>query len=86
MREPPGRGPSAKSAPPAKRAKPSVVPVRVYDGALVAHVNQDLADRLLDVGVADGFRRGPRYYVRLRQGIRIPQTEPGWDIIEVLRQ
>ena len=60
--------------------------MRLYDGALVAHVNQEMADKLLDAGIADGIRRGPRHYLRLRQGISIPQTESGWEIVESLRQ
>jgi hypothetical protein len=59
--------------------------VRLPDGALVAHVNQELADRLLDAGAAESFRNGSRRYLRLRQGISIRRTERGWDIIEFLR-
>jgi hypothetical protein len=86
MTGPPGRGPATKSAPPTKRADMGRIPVRLHDGALIANVHRDMAERLLDAGVADGFCRGPRYYVRLRQGITIPQTESCWDIIEFLRQ
>jgi hypothetical protein len=59
--------------------------VRLYDGALVAHVNEELADRLLKAGAAEAFRNGHRRYLRLRQGIHISRTVRGWDIIEFLR-
>jgi excisionase family DNA binding protein len=68
-----------------KRANPSGIPVRLYDGALVAHVAQDLADKLLNTGAAELCRRGPRRYLRLRQGISIPRTIQGWSIMEFLR-
>jgi hypothetical protein len=74
-----------KPAPPGKRAKPDGVPVRLHDGTLVAHVGPELEDRLLKEGAAESFRNGPRRYLRLRQGILIPRTVKGWDIIEFLR-
>jgi hypothetical protein len=67
MTGPPGR--MVEAAPPDKRAKPNGIPVRLYDGTLVAHANRELEDRLLTAGVAESFRRGPRRYLRLRQGI-----------------
>jgi hypothetical protein len=74
-----------QTAPPTKRAKPDGIPVRLYDGALIAHVNLELADRLLQSGAAESFRNEPRRYLRLRRGISISRTERGWDIIEFLR-
>ena len=59
--------------------------MRLHSGILVAHVSQELADRILTVGDAVACRRGPRGYLRLRQGISIPRTDRGWDIIEFLR-
>jgi hypothetical protein len=59
--------------------------VRLYDGTLVANVNQELADSFLEAGAAEAFRRGSRRYLRLRRGIHIPRTERGWDVIEGLR-
>jgi len=78
--------PESQTAPPIKRAKPDGTPVRLYDGTLVAHVNHELTDRLLETGAAESFRNGSRRYLRLRQGISIPRTARGWDIIEFLRE
>lgn len=83
---PPAARPECQTAPPNKRANPDGIPVRVYDGTLVAHASQDVADRLLQAGAAEAFRSGPRRYLRLRQGIIIPRTGRGWDIIELLRR
>jgi hypothetical protein len=74
-----------QAAPPTKRANPDGIPVRLDDGTLVAHVNQELEGRLLEAGAAEALRNGARRYLRLRRGIRIPRTERGWDIIEFLR-
>ena len=84
MTGPPVR-PEFQTAPTTKRANPDGIPVRLYDGTLVAHVNEELADRLLENAAAEAFRRGPRRYLRLRQGISIPRAEQGWDVIEFLR-
>ena len=84
MTGPPGR--VMEAAPPDKRAKPDGIPVRLHDGTLVAHANQGLEDKLLTAGVAESFRRGPRRYLRLRQGISIPRTPKGWDLMEFLRR
>jgi hypothetical protein len=75
-----------QTAPPIKRAKPEGIPVRLHDGTLVAHVNRELEDRLLAEGAAECFRHGPRRYLRLRQGIYVPRSAKGWDIIEFLRR
>ena len=75
-----------QTAPPNKRANPDGIPVRLCDGTLIAHVNQELADRLMVAGDAETCRRGPRRYLRLRRGISIPRTERGGDIIELLRR
>lgn len=83
---PPAMRPGTQAAPPTKRAKPSGTPVRLDDGSLVAHVNDELAEGLLQAGAAEAFRLGPRRYLRLRSGITIPRTERGWDIIEFLRR
>jgi hypothetical protein len=83
MTGPPGR--LFQAAPPDKRAKPDGIPVRLHDGTLVAHANQGLEDKLLTAGVAESFRRGPRRYLRLRQGISVPRTPKGWDLIRILR-
>ena len=85
MTGPPATGSEFKAAPPIKRANPDRIPVRLHDGTLVAHVNHELADSLMAAGAAEAFRRGPRRYLRLRQGIHIPRTERGWDIIEAVR-
>lgn len=85
MTGPPALRAEYKTAPPIKRADPDGIPVRLYDGALVAHVSSGLAEELIFAGDAEECRRGPRRYLRLRQGIHIPQTERGWDIIEALR-
>ena len=85
MKPAPAARPGYQTAPPIKRAKPEGTPVRLYDGTLVAHVNQELADRIMVAGAAEAFRNGPRRYLRLRHGISIPRTERGWDIIEFLR-
>jgi hypothetical protein len=85
MTEPPVARPGNQTAPPAKRANPDGIPVRLRNGLLVAHVNQELANRLLEAGAAESSRNGSRRYLRLRQGISIPRTERGWDIIEFLR-
>jgi hypothetical protein len=82
---PPAARPEFQAAPPIKRASPDGIPVRLSDGALVAHVIPELADRLLKAGAAESFRSGSRRYLRLRQGISIPHSERGWDIIEFLR-
>jgi hypothetical protein len=84
MTGPPGR--LVEAAPPVKRAKPDGIPVRLYDGTLVAHVNRELEDRLLTDKVAESFRHGFRRYLRLRQGISIPRTGKGWDLMEFLRR
>src|ERR1700686_3770249 len=86
MNAPPFARVGSKTAPPSKRANPDGIPVRLCDGALIAHVNRELADRLVQSGAAESFRNGSRRYLRLRQGIRIPRTERGWDIIEFLRR
>jgi len=86
MTGPPATRPDLPTAPPSKRANPSGIPVRLYDGTLIAHVNSDLANEIVEAGAAEAFRRGSRRYLRLRQGIRVPRTERGWDIIECLRK
>jgi hypothetical protein len=83
---PPATRPDFQAAPPIKRANPDGTPVRLYDGTLVAHVDEELATRLLETGAAESFRRPPRRYLRLRQGICIPRTVQGWDLIEFLRK
>jgi len=83
---PPAAKPECEPAPPIKRAKPDGVPVRLYDGALVAHATQEVEQRLITAGAVDSFRHGPRRYPRLRQGIHIPRTAKGWDIMEFLRR
>lgn len=85
MNGPPAARSEFQTAPPIKRANSDGIPVRLYDGTLIARVNQELADRLMVAGDAEEFRRGPRRYLRLRQGIHIPRTVHGWDIIEGLR-
>jgi hypothetical protein len=80
----PAARPEVQTAPPIKRANPDGIPVRLYDGPLIAHVNQELADRLVVAGDAEACRSGPRQW-RLRRGINIPRTDRGWDIIEFLR-
>src|SRR5580693_1530740 len=82
---PPAARPGCETAPPIKRADPAGIPVRLHDGALVAHIPEQLADELTEAGVAEACRRGPRRYLRLCQGIQIPPTLRGWDIIEALR-
>jgi hypothetical protein len=59
--------------------------VRLHDGALIAHLEQGLADKLVEGGAAEAFRSGPRLYLRLRQGINVQRTVRGWDVIEFLR-
>jgi hypothetical protein len=76
----------SQSAPPTKRAKPDGIPVRLYDGSLVAHADPELEERLVSSGAAEAFRNGPRRYLRLRWGVQIPRGTNGWDIIEVLRK
>ena len=85
MTGPPTMASDTQTAPPPKRAKTSGIPVRSYDGALVAHLQQEFADRLIDSGAAEAFRRGPRRYLRLQQGINIQRAVRGWDVIEFLR-
>lgn len=85
MTGPPATRPNYGPAPPAKRANHDI-PVRLYDGALVAHVNEELAEELLRAGAAEAFRRGRRRYLRLRSGITIPRAERGWDLMEFLRR
>jgi hypothetical protein len=84
MTGPPGN--RFEPAPPIKRAKPDGIPVRLYDGTLVAHASPELEDRLLAEGAAESFRRGPRRYLRLREGVYVPSTVKGWDIMEFLRR
>jgi hypothetical protein len=85
MTGPPAARPEYETAPPIKRANPDGIPVRLHEGALVAHVSRELADSFIAAGAAEAFRRGSRQYLRLRGGISIPRTERGWDIIEGLR-
>ena len=77
--------PGSPTAPPSKRANSDGIPVRLSDGALIARVSPELADRLHQSGAAESFRNGSRRYLRLHQGIGVPRTERGWDIIEFLR-
>jgi hypothetical protein len=72
-------------APPTKRANPDGIPVRLSNGALIARVNREFADRLVQSDAAESFRNGSRRYLRLRQGINVPRADRGWDIIEFLR-
>jgi len=85
MTGPPVARLACETAPPIKRADPDGIPVRLHDGTLVAHITQQLADELTEAGEAEACRRGPRRYLRLRQGIHIPPRLRGWDIIEALR-
>src|SRR5258708_203401 len=82
---PPAPGSEFETAPPPKRANADRLPVRLHHGALVAHVQQELADKLVECGAAEACRTGPRRYLRLRQGINIQRTVRGWDVIEFLR-
>jgi len=86
MTGPPAPRPEYETAPPDKRADHHGIPVRLHDGTLIALVNSDLADEIVEAGAADAHRRGSRRYLRLRQGIRVPRKERGWDIIEFLRK
>jgi hypothetical protein len=83
---PPANRPESQAAPPTKRANPPGIPVRLHDGALVAHASEAVAESLLQAGAAESLRRGPRRYLRLRPGITVPRTERGWDLIEFLRR
>ena len=83
---PPDSRQEHQTAPPLKRANPDGVPVRQDDGTLVAHVSPALAERLLAIGAAEALRRGPRRYLRLRQGINVERSEGGWDVMEFLRK
>jgi hypothetical protein len=47
MTGPPAPRSEFQPAPPIKRANPDGIPVRLFDGALVAHADADLADRLV---------------------------------------
>jgi hypothetical protein len=85
MKAPPAKRPEHETAPPIKRANPDGIAVRLYDGTLVAHVNAELADRIIVAGDAEACRSGSRRYLRLRQDISVPRTERGWKIIEFLR-
>jgi len=86
MTGPPAPPPEHETAPPTKRAHSDRIPVRLHDGTLAAFVNQELAARLIAADAAEGLRRGPRQYLRLRHGITIPRIGRGWDIIEFLRK
>ena len=55
MREPLAPMRDLQTAPPTKRANFPGIPVRQYDGALVAHANAALADRLMAAGAAETF-------------------------------
>jgi hypothetical protein len=83
---PPAVRPGFQTAPPIKRANPDGTPVRLHDGTLVAHVDQDLIEKLLETGDAESCRSGRRRYLRLREGISVPRTVPGWEIMEFLRK
>jgi len=85
MNRPPAGRPELETAQPIKLANPVGIPVRLSNGALVAHVGQELADALLEAGAAEAYRNGPRRYLRLRREISIPRTERGWSLIEFLR-
>lgn len=65
MTGPPAARPVSQTPPPPKRANPDGIPVRLHNGMLVAHVNQELADRLYEAGAAESFRNGSRRYLRL---------------------
>jgi hypothetical protein len=85
MSVPPNRA-EFNAAPPSKRANPEGTPVRLYDGSLVAHVNQELDARLIECGAAEAFRKRPRRYLRLRRGIGVERTGGGWDVVEFIRK
>jgi hypothetical protein len=85
MSGPSAMRPACPTAPPSKRANSDDIPVRLSEGALIARVSPELADRLQRSGAAESFRNGSRRYLRLHQGIGVPRTERGWDIIEFLR-
>jgi hypothetical protein len=74
------------AAPPIKRANPHAIPVRLNNGTLIAHADQELEEKLLAAGAAEAFRRGPRRYLRLRPNISVPRTTRGWSVIEHLRK
>jgi hypothetical protein len=86
MKVPPAKRPEHETAPPIKRANPDGIAIRLYDGTLVAYVNEQLANRIVVAGDAEACRSGLRRYLRLRQGISVPRTERGWDVIEFLRR
>ena len=83
---PPAPVPEYETAPPIKRANPDGIPVRLYDGTLVAFVSYDLAEKLKTAEAAETFRRGSRRYLRLHRGITVPRTPRGWDVIELVRK
>ncbi len=86
MTGPPGGVPDSEAAPPIQRAKPNGIPVRLYDGTLVAFISIELADRLITAGAAETFRRGSRRYLRLQPGVPFFRGAHGWDVIESLRK
>lgn len=80
------KSPRRQAAPPLKRANPKLLPVRLHDGDLVAHVTAEHAEELLRDGAARSFRNGDRRYLRLERGITIERSGSGWDVIELLRK
>jgi hypothetical protein len=60
MTGPPATRLGSTTAPPSKRANSGGIPVRLYDGSLIAHVNSELANEIVEAGAAEAFRRGPR--------------------------
>ena len=68
MTGPPAARLAFQAAPPSKRANPDGIPVRLYDGSLIAHISQELADRLVMAGDAETCRRGPRRVSALAAG------------------
>jgi hypothetical protein len=85
MNRPAAARPGCQTAPPTKRANLDGIPVRLHHGALIAHLQQELADKLVECGAAEAFRSGLRRYLRLREGINVQRTVRGWDVIEFLR-
>lgn len=86
MTGPPAAKLAIYAAPPTKRADPQAISVRLHDGTLIAHVGRELAVEIAAAGNGEICRRGPRQYLRLRQGIKVPRPESGWPVIEFLRK
>ncbi len=60
--------------------------MRQADSETAGRVSEAFAERIISSGDGTSFRNGPRRYLRLRPGVVVRASAPGWELIEEQRR